>query len=278
MTTEHETKPVEHRGRKIEKEIRIHAPADRVWEAWADPVRISQWFVDRAEGFAEPGATITWFFDSFHFHISYHVLRSEPGKSYAIRWENAPPGREPGVLEVTLSQAGGETVLRLVESGFREGAEWDQEYEGVSSGWSMALALLKHYAENYFGMPRASWLLMRPAAYIAEQVVPLERTADGLGRWLTRAGALGTVGDSCRLTLQSGETLSGRVLALTKSETCVGWDEVQGALEFKAFAMGPQKMIGLRASAWADGGARLEAAKPAMEAALDRWAAVLAAQ
>jgi hypothetical protein len=66
--------------------------------------------------------------------------------------------------------------------------------------------------------------------------------------------------------LQSGETVSGRVLALSKSETSVEWSEVHGTLEFKAFAMGPQKMIGLHASAWADGAARLEAAKPAMEA------------
>jgi uncharacterized protein YndB with AHSA1/START domain len=277
MTTEHESKPVEHRGRKIEREIRIQAPADRVWEAWADPVKISQWFTDRAGGFAEPGATITWFFDAFHFHISYQVLCSEPGKSYTIRWEEPPPGREPGVLEIKLSQAGGVTTMRLVESGFREGAEWNEEYEGVSSGWTMALALLKNYAENYFGQARASWLLLRPAAYTKEQVVPLQRTEAGLARWLTRSGSLGATGEPFRLVLQSGETLSGRVLAVTKSETCVSWDEVGGALEFKAFAMGPQKMVGLRASAWAGGAARLEAAKPAMEAALDRCAAVLAA-
>jgi len=278
MNQETGAKAVEHRGRRIEQEIRVQAPADRVWEAWADPVKISQWFVDRAEGFGEPGATITWFFDAFHFQISFHVLRSEPGKSYVIRWEEPPPGREPGVLEITLAQAGGVTTLRLVESGFREGAEWDEEYEGVSSGWMMALALLKLYAENYFGQARATWMLLRPAAYTAEQVVPLERTEGGLARWLTRAGSVGAVGESCRLTLQSGETLSGRVLALSKSETCLAWNEVHGALEFKAFGTGAQKMIGLRASAWAGGAARLEAAKPAMEAALDRWAAVLAAR
>jgi uncharacterized protein YndB with AHSA1/START domain len=277
MTTETGQKPVEHRGRRIEQEIRIHAPADRVWEAWADPVKISQWFTDRAEGFAEPGATVTWFFDAFNYRIPFQVLRAEPGKSYAIRWE-PPPGRDPGVLEVTLAQQGGETTLRLVNSGFREGAEWDEEYEGTSSGWAMALALLKHYTENYYGQARGSWMLLRPAGYTAERNLSLQRTAEGLARWLTRSGELGGVGESCRLALQSGETLSGRVLALTKSETCVGWDEVHGALEFKAFAMGPQKMIGLRACAWAGGGARLEAAKPAMEAALDRWAAVLAGQ
>ena len=278
MTTERETKPVEHRGRRIQQEIRIQAPADRLWEAWADPVKISQWFVDRAEGFAEPGATITWFFDAFNFRISYHVLRSEPGKSYVIRWEEPPPGRDPGVLEITLAQAAGMTTLRLVESGFREGAEWDEEYEGVSSGWSMALALLKLYAENYFGQPRASWLLLRPAAYTVEQVVPLQRTEAGLARWLTRSGSLPATGEPFHLALQSGERLTGRVLAVSKSETCVGWAEVHGALEFKAFGTGQQKMIGLRASAWADGAVRLESAKPAMEAALGRWAAILAAK
>jgi len=278
MTTEHETKPVEHHGRRIEQEIRIQAPAERVWEAWADPVKISQWFTDRAEGFAKPGATIVWYFDAFNYRISYRVLRAEPGKSYVIRWDDAPGGHEPGVFEVTLSHHGGETTLRLVQSGFREGAEWDAEYEGVSSGWIMALALLKHYAENYFGQPRASWLLLRPAAFTAEQVVALERTEAGLARWLTRSGALPAEGKRFQFTLQSGEALSGKVLALSKSETCLSWNEVHGTLEFKAFAMGPQKMVGLRASAWGGDAARLEAAKPAMEAALDRWAAALAAK
>jgi len=276
MTAETGSNPMEHRGRRLEKEIRIHAPAEKVWEAWADPVKISQWFTDRAEGFAETGATIRWFFDVFNFSMSYHVLRSERGTSYVIRWADAPPGRDPGLFEVTLAHEGGETTLHLLESGFREGAEWDEEYEGVSSGWTMTLALLKHYAENYFGQGRAHWMLLRPAVYTAERNLPLQRTAEGLSRWLTRSGSIGAVGEPCRLALQSGETVSGRVLALSKSETCIGWDEVHGTLEFKAFAMGPQKMIGLRASAWADGAARLEAAKPAMESALDRWAALLA--
>jgi len=278
MSPEPGSTSLEHRGRRLEKEIRIDAPAERVWEAWADPVKLAQWFTDRAEGFAETGATIRWYFDSFNFSMSYHVLRSERGKSYVIRWADAPPGRDPGLFEVTLAHAGGETTLHLLESGFREGAEWDEEYEGVSSGWTMALALLKHYAENYFGQARTSWLLLRPAAYTAESNLPLQRTAGGLARWLTRSGAVGAVGQACRLDLQSGGTVSGRVLALSKSETCISWDEAHGTLEFKAFAMGPQKMIGLRACAWADGGARVEAAMPTMEAALDRWAAVLAAQ
>ena len=276
MSPESGAAPIEHRGRRLEKEIRIHAPAERVWEAWADPVKISQWFVDRAEGFAETGATIQWFFDFFNFKMAYHVLRSERGKSYVIRWADAPTGRDPGLFELTLAHAGGETTLRLVESGFREGAEWDEEYEGVSSGWTMSLAKLKEYAEHYYGQPRKTWMLLREAEYTAERNVPLQRTAEGLARWLTRSGSVGAVGETCRLALQSGETVSGRVLALSKSETCVSWDEVRGTLEFKAFAMGPKKVIGLWGSAWADGAARLEAAKPAMETALERWAAALA--
>jgi len=277
MTQESDQKPVQHYGRQIKQELRIQAPADQVWEAWADPAKIAQWFVDRAEGYAEPGATITWYFEAFNFKIPYQVLRAERGKSYAILWE-PPPGREPGVLEITLSHAGGETTLRMVQSGFRETTGWDEEYEGVASGWIMTLAVLKHYAENYFGQSRAQWMLLRPAAYTLEQNVSLERTEAGLARWLTKSGSVGAVGEPCLLMLQSGGRVSGQVLGLSKSETCIAWDEICGTLEFKAFAMGPQRMIGLRAFAWADGAARLEAAKPAMEAAVERWAATLAAK
>lgn len=207
-----EHKLIEHKGRIIRAEIRTKATPQQAYDAWADPEKIAHWFPDRAEGKAEPGATITWIFDKFNYRIPYEVLIAQPAEKFAIRW-NPPPGMSAGVLEVTISKEGGETVIRLVNSGFREGAEWNEEFEGTDSGWRMALALLKHYLENYYATFRASFLVVRTAEFSFERVVELQRSAAGLKKWLTKSGEYGEVGESFVLELEEGGKASGRVLA-----------------------------------------------------------------
>jgi uncharacterized protein YndB with AHSA1/START domain len=266
---------IEHKGRIIRAEIRTKATPQQAYDAWADPQKIAHWFPDRAEGKAEPGATITWIFEKFNYRIPYEVLIAQPAEKFAIRW-NPPPGMNAGVLEVTISKEGGETVIRLVNSGFREGAEWNEEFEGTDSGWRMALALLKHYLENYFGTPRASFLVMRPAEFSFDQAVQFQRTAAGLKQWLTKSGVYGEVGESFALELQEGGNASGRVLAKTKRETTLGWDEIHGVLELKAFSMGPQKMLCVRGCGWGLSAEKAKELEGQMERAVERLASALA--
>jgi uncharacterized protein YndB with AHSA1/START domain len=274
MTDKPEDKPIEHIGRIIRAEIRTKASPQQAYDAWADPEKIAHWFPDRAEGKAEPGATITWIFDKFNYRIPYEVLIAQPAEKFAIRW-NPPPGMNAGVLEVTISKEGGETVIRLVNSGFREGAEWNEEFEGTDSGWRMALASLKHYLENYFGTSRASFLVMRPAEFSFDEAVQFQRTAAGLKMWLTKSGEYGEVGESFALELREGGRASGRVLAKTKRETTVGWDEIHGVLELKAFSTGPQKMLCVRGCGWGLSAEKAKELEGQMERAVERLAGAL---
>ena len=43
------------------------------------------------------------------------------------------------------------TTLRLVHSGFGPGADFDEEYDGISQGWPVELRSLRHYLENHAG-------------------------------------------------------------------------------------------------------------------------------
>jgi uncharacterized protein YndB with AHSA1/START domain len=276
MTDNRDERPIEHRGRIIRIEMRPSATPEQVYEAWADPEEISRWFPDKAEGQAEPGATITWIFDKFNYRIPYEVLIAQPAERFAIRW-NPPPGMNAGIIEVTIAKDGGETVMRFVNSGFGEGAEWDEQYEGIDSGWHMALALLKHYLENYYGTPRSSFLVMHPAEFAFEQIPPFHRNPGNLAKWLTTSGAFGEVGEKFHLELQEGGTVSGRVLAKTKSEVALAWDEIHGSLELKAFPMGPQKMLCVRGCGWGLRPDKAKAIEAQMERALERLARVLRA-
>jgi hypothetical protein len=55
-----------------------------------------------------------------------------------------------------------------------------------------------------------------------------------------------------KLELIGGRTLTGRVLARSSREVIVGWDELEGTLELKAFPLGPHgRALALRAASWA---------------------------
>ena len=270
-----------HEHRIIRDEICTAASPQLAWEAWADPEKIAGWFVDRAAGKAETGGEITWYFDSFNLALPYKVLEAVPGERFSILWEGPMP--PPGILEVIIERDAGETLIRLVQSGFREGAEWNEEYEGVASGWRLALASLREYLEHYFGERRTTLLLTRPAQFSYTEVSRYYRDPALLGQWLTNqpsgraasAGSIGDAGEKCELDLRGGGKLTGRVLARTEREVALSWAEERGVLELKAFSMGPQKTLCLRASLWNAAPERAKQIEEQLTAAIDRLAGIL---
>jgi uncharacterized protein YndB with AHSA1/START domain len=267
----------EHMGRMIRAEMRTTVAPQQAWEAWADPSKIAGWFVDRAIGDAKRGGTMTWCFDSFGFVQPLRVVDAVPGSLLVLKWE-PPQGQGPaGVVEVRIVREDGETVLQLVNSGFREGAQWDEEYEGTNSGWQIALALLKEYLEHHFACPKRTEMVLRPASFARGGVREYFVAALNMGQWLTKAGTgsgVGTPGDTCRLELRDGRMVTGRVLALTESEVAFSWDEIGGTLELKAFAMGPQRMLGVRVMSWKLDADALKKVAAQLEPAVARLAAI----
>jgi len=274
-----DTAKYEHTGRVIRAEIRTTATPQQTWEAWADSAKIAGWFVDRAAGEAKPGGTMTWFFDSFGYVLPYQVVDAVPGKLFVLKWEPPQGQGNAGILEVTIARDGGETLVRLVNSGFREGVQWEEEYEGVNSGWRMALSLLKEYLEHYFGRAKATETVLRPAAFEYARMRGVFLEAPNLAEWLTAPGSpgIGKVGDACRLTLRDGGTLTGRVLEITNTEVALSWGEISGTLELKAFAMGPQRMLGVRVMSWTLDADALKRAVAKLEPAVGRLAAIFSA-
>lgn len=261
----------EHKGRMLQAEMRTTATPEEVWEAWADPQKIAQWFVDRAAGEAKAGNVVTWFFDDFGYQLPYKVLEAEPGMSYVLKWE--PPGGPAGIHEVRIERVNGETVMRMIESGFKQGAEWEEEYEGVKSGWQSALAILKYYLENYFGEDRRLALVMRPASFENAQIAPYFEDEGKLATWLTRSGAIGNQGEKCDLMLRDGRRLTGEVIARTDREAAITWKEMTGVLELKAFSMGPQRVAGVRLMSWWSEEVKFLNAVGAMNDAVERLVA-----
>jgi uncharacterized protein YndB with AHSA1/START domain len=262
----------EHKGRIIRAEIATSATPEQAWEAWADPEKIAQWFVDRATGEAKPGGTMTWFFDKFGYALPYKIVDAVPGRLIAFKWE-APEGN-PGILELRIAREGGATMVRLVNSGFREDAAWDDEYEGVNSGWKMALGILKFYLENHFGRAKSAILIIRPARFAYEDLLRYFLEPEKLEQWLTNAGAIGRVGERCELQLRDAGKLTGSVLSITSRELTVSWDEIGGVLELKAFRMGSQRVVCVRVMSWRLNAEEAAALEQKLNCAVDRLAAL----
>ncbi len=266
-----------HRGRQLMVEMRTKATPEQVYEAWADPEKIAHWFVDSARGKAEVGSIFTWVFEKFGYEIPYEVVAAEPGRRFALGGE--APRSGPFLLEVSIAREGGETVVTLVNSGFLDGAEWDEEFEGIVSGWTNGLAVLKHYLENYAGRTKTSILVMHPATYELSNLLPFYATAEGLDRWLTTSASIGGgVGASCALRLHFGDSLTGRVLSRTRWETSLSWEEIDGVLELKGFRFpGMGQVVAARVVSWNLPSGRVAAIERRLQEALGRLAGAVAA-
>jgi len=256
--------------------LRTAATPMQAWEAWARPEHLSRWFTDEARGEAVPGGEIVHVFSRFGLEIPHRVLEAVPGEKLVV--EGTSPMGLPFRQQVIVTRDGGETVIELVHSGFGSEEEWGMEYEGVDSGWQLALALLRHYLEHHWGEDKAGLFVMRPAAFEYADLQPLYRDEAGLASWLTTNGSLAgkEIGDPVRLELREGGTLTGTLLADSGRELLVSWDEIGGALELKGFDMGPDgRAVCLRGSAWGMGAEEAAAWEERLGRAADRLVAAL---
>ena len=116
-------------GLAIDRDILIEAPAAVVWRTITEPDLISQWFAERAELVAEPGA---------HGYLDFGdqggpivVEAVEPPVRFSFRW-NHPRDADPVpgnsmLVEFTLTPEGPErTRLRVTETG-HELCPWPEE-------------------------------------------------------------------------------------------------------------------------------------------------------
>jgi uncharacterized protein YndB with AHSA1/START domain len=136
---------------RIEQDVFIDAPVERVWTILTEAEHIQQWFAyDGATIDLRPGGALvmTW-----KEHGTHHarIERVEPPHRFAYRWarraDEQPGDGNSTLVEFTLSPEASGTRLRVVESGLdlpeAERAIWAEEN---TQGWSGGLSSLREYA------------------------------------------------------------------------------------------------------------------------------------
>jgi uncharacterized protein YndB with AHSA1/START domain len=249
-----------HHGRVIDTSIRLKATPMQAWEAWADPQQIANWFVDRAEGKAEAGSTMKWFFEAFNYALDVPIVEAEPGKTFVTGGGPQPgPDGLPYLMEITIEKDGDHTVMNLVNSGFSEDPKKEGSFKDTASGWQCALETMKVWMERYPSLRRKRTIVMRPAAHQPARLHELYATAAGRQQWLT-----------------PDIPADGAVLVDSGTEVVLDWPSERAVLGLKSFGMGPQQMVALDLSQWSEQGAGIaETTCAGLNRALDRLVALL---
>jgi uncharacterized protein YndB with AHSA1/START domain len=113
---------------RIEKTVTLRAPRARVWRALTAAEEFGTWFRVKLEGAFTEGATVHGKITIpgyEHVTMEMQIERIEPERYFSYRWHpyavdpKVDYSAEPATLvEFTLEEAGGGTVLTIVESGF----------------------------------------------------------------------------------------------------------------------------------------------------------------
>jgi uncharacterized protein YndB with AHSA1/START domain len=142
---------------RIEKQILLRAPIDRVWRALSSAREFGSWFGVELEGEFAPGARMRGRITHPGYeHLTWDVVveRMEPPRVFSWRWHPhaIEPGtdysQEPTTLVVfELEELGGGTMLSVVESGFERlpPERRDVAFRGNEQGWAGQLESIERY-------------------------------------------------------------------------------------------------------------------------------------
>ena len=144
----------------IRKQIEIHAPIARVWQALTDHQQFGAWFRVKLDGPFIPGQPstgyITW---PGYEHIKWEALvqKIEPERFFSFTWH--PYAIDPAIdysqetptlVEFTLEPTATGTLLTVTESGFENvpAHRRSEAFLRDDGGWSQQVVNIKTFAED----------------------------------------------------------------------------------------------------------------------------------
>ena len=146
--------------RSIEREIRVDASPEVVYEVISSPKHLREWWPDDAALEAVPGAIgIVSFGDKSKPDakvVALTVVEADPPRRFSFRWDyDGEVATAANSLLVTfdLIPSDGGTLLRFAETGYDESAKSDEIYHDHVNGWGYFLPRLAPYVDRLVSMP-----------------------------------------------------------------------------------------------------------------------------
>jgi uncharacterized protein YndB with AHSA1/START domain len=143
--------------RAIDLDVEVPGTPEEVWEAVASGPGITAWFVPaKVDGRVD--GTVELDFGPGYGTETARITAWEPPRRFVA--EVAGEGRPSFAAEwLVEARDGGTCVVRLIQSGFGSGAEWDAEYDATEAGWRLFLYNLRLYLTHFPGQRCASVLV-----------------------------------------------------------------------------------------------------------------------
>jgi len=224
--------------RSIDMAIEVAATPEQVWEAIATGPGVTSWYVPHEIEPRAGGAVTASFGPAPEMQVTGRVAAWEPPHRIVFDGGDGVPGL---AFEWHVEgRDGGMTVVRLVNSGFGSGAEWDGEFDAMTEGWRAFFANLRLHLTHFAGQ----------AAVLSQPTAMWAPVPDG--GWPALAEALGidpdvAPGDRVEVTASQAPRLSGTVATRLRSGVALLLDDsTPGTALLLAESHGP----GLAASVW----------------------------
>ncbi len=194
-------------GRSIELEIEVPGTPEEVWRAIATGPGISSWYVPHEVEEREGGAASASFGPDPEMTVPGRVAAWDPPRR--VLFDGGEDVEGLAFEWLIEAKQGGSCIVRLINSGFGLGGEWDDHYDAMTEGWKMFLANLRLHLQHFGGdsasasLPTASWPEPPELAW--------SRLVNRLG-----IGDSVELGDHVTLTLSGGgeAELAGEVVAV----------------------------------------------------------------
>ncbi len=138
--------------RSIQVEVEVPGTPEEVWRAIATGPGVSSWFVPAKIEEREGGAMTLQFGPGME--CSAIVTAWHPPQRFAAESKDLGPNAPPMATEWSVeARSGGVCVVRVVHSLFASTDDWDNQLEGMESGWPTYFRILRLYMTNFRGLP-----------------------------------------------------------------------------------------------------------------------------
>jgi uncharacterized protein YndB with AHSA1/START domain len=150
MTTPDDKTP---NTRRLEVEVEVPGTPEQVWDAIATGPGITAWFIP-TEVEEREGGTLRMDHGPGMEMTSVVSAWDRPRRfAYEDDWQpnEDVPARRIATEFLVEARSGNNCIVRVVQSGFETGADWDRAMESFESGWRQALESLRLYLTHFRG-------------------------------------------------------------------------------------------------------------------------------
>jgi len=150
---------------EIKAAMQIQKPLKDVFEAIADPAKMSGYFISKSTGRMEEGKKLVWWFPEFDAECPVRIGKMQADTYISYYW-NDSDGKELFV-EIKLDPKENNSTLVTVTEKSRENDEAGIRWlKGNTEGWANFLACLKAYLEYGINLRKGAFDFLRKSQQV----------------------------------------------------------------------------------------------------------------